>query len=108
LPVVPFLLGFLWLGLKRFTSAKTMRWMMVVYCTFYCLLGVLALAYSTRITLAGPRFPDLYGDGRLAATYRTAFRGETPANPNDIDPDVLYLLRRYEWRLAAKTSADRK
>lgn len=108
LPVVPFLLGFLWLGLKRFASAKTMRWMMVVYCTFYCLLGVLALAYSARLTLAGPRFPDLYGDGRLAATYRTAFRGETPANPNDIDPDVLYLLRRYEWRLATKTPADKK
>jgi len=108
LPVVPFLLGFCWLGLKRLASARTIRWLMVGYCTFYCLLGVRALAYSTRLTLAGPRFPDLYGDGRLAATYRMAFRGETPANPNDIDPDALYLLRRYEWRLSTKTPADKK
>ena len=57
---------------------------------------------STRLTFAGARFPDLDGDGRLRATYRTALRGEMPNNVNDINQDALYLLRRYEWRLAPK------
>jgi len=108
LPVLPLVMGYVLLGVIHYISAKGIRSIALCYFGVYCLMGVVALGYTTCITLAGPRFPDLYGDGRLAATYRTAFRGETPANPNDIDPDALYLLRRYEWRLATKTSAGKK
>jgi hypothetical protein len=63
---------------------------------------MVALGYSTRLTFAGSRFPELYGDGTLRATYRTALLGESPKNADDVSPDALYLLRRYEWRLASK------
>jgi len=102
LPVLPLLMGYAALGVIHYVPAGRIRAITVSYCAVYCLMGVLALGYTTRITLAGRRFPDLYGDGRLAATYRLALFGVAPKNANDIDQDALYLLRRYEWRV--KTS----
>jgi hypothetical protein len=102
LPVFPLLIGYVLIGLRRMVPPSLLQPVILAYCALFCLLGVAALAYSTRLTFAGSRFPDLYGDGRLGATYRTAFRGETPNNANDINQDALYLLRRYEWRLAPK------
>jgi hypothetical protein len=72
------------------------------YCSLYCLLGLVALGYSTRLTFAGRRFPDLYGDGTLRPTYRLVFLGEPPKNADDISQEAVYLLHRYEWRLARK------
>ena len=108
LPVLPFLMGYVWLGAMHFVPAEKMRAVSVGYCAFYCLVGVVALGYSTRITLAGPRFPDLYGDGRLTATYRMAFLGEIPRDAKAINQDALYLLRRYDWRLTATSHAEKK
>jgi hypothetical protein len=102
LPVLPLLIGYVLIGLKRMVPPSLLQPVIFTYCALFCLLGVVALAYSTRLTFAGARFPDLYGDGRLRATYRTALRGEMPNNVNDINQDALYLLRRYEWRLAPK------
>ena len=106
LPVLPFLMGYVWLGAMHFVPAEKIRAVSVGYCALFCLVGVAALGYSTRITLAGPRFPDLYGDGRLAATYRMAFQGEIPKDAKAIDQDALYLLRRYEWRLTTTRHAE--
>jgi len=102
LPVLPLLIGYVSIGLRRMIPPDRLQPAILAYCALFCLLGVAALAYSTRLTFAGARFPDLYGDGRLAATYRMAFRGGTPGEVNGINQDALYLLRRYEWRLAVK------
>lgn len=102
LPLIPLLMGYILLGLKRLLPFRTPRPIVLAYCSLYCLLGVGALGYSTRLTFAGHRFPDLYGDGRLADTYRVALLGERPRNAEDVSADALYLLRRYEWRLAPK------
>jgi hypothetical protein len=102
LPVFPFLMGYVLLGLRRMFSPHFMRPAIAAYCACFCLLGVLALGFSTRVTFAGPRFPDIYGDGNLRATYKLALRGEAPRSSNDVDPDALYLLRRYEWRVCSK------
>jgi hypothetical protein len=102
LPVLPLLMGYVLIGAKRLAPSRLLRPAIFGYCTVFCLLGMVALGYSTRLTFAGSRFPELYGDGTLRATYRTALLGESPKNADDVSPDALYLLRRYEWRLASK------
>ncbi len=102
LPVLPLLLGYVLIGARRMAPSHVLRPTLFVYCSLFCLLGMVALAYSTRLTFAGSRFPDLYGDGTLRATYRAALLREPPKNADDISPDALYLLRRYEWRLSSK------
>lgn len=102
LPVLPLLMGYILIGARRLVPARLLRPAIFAYCSIFCLLGIVALGYSTRLTFAGSRFPDLYGDGTLRATYRAALLGEPPKNADDIDPDSLYLLRRYEWRLGSK------
>jgi hypothetical protein len=101
-PVLPLLMGYVLMGARRLVPPRLMRPAIAAYCSVFCLLGIVALGYSTRLTFAGPRFPDLYGDGTLRATYRNAFLGEPPKNARDVDQDSLYLLRRYEWRLSRK------
>ena len=102
LPVLPFLMGYVLLGLRRMVSPGILRPLLVVYCSLFCMLGLLALAFSTRLTFAGARFPDIYGDGNFRDAYKIVLRGETPKNSDDVNQDALYLLRRYEWRAASK------
>jgi len=102
LPVLPLLMAYVLAGIKHIIPAHSLRPALIIYCSLFCLLGLVSLGYSTRLTFAGARFPDLFGDGTLRATYRLAFLGEPPTHPDDISPDALYLLRRYEWRLSPK------
>jgi hypothetical protein len=101
-PVLPLLMGYVLAGARRLAPSRVLRPAIFIYCSLFCLLGMIALGYSTRVTFAGSQFPDLYGDGTLRATYRNALLGEAPKNADDIDQDSLYLLRRYEWRLSSK------
>jgi hypothetical protein len=102
LPVLPLMMGLILIGARRLIPSRLLRPAIVAYCVVFCLLGMVALGYSTRLTFAGSKFPDLYGDGTLRATYRNAFLGESPKTKGDVDQDSLYLLRRYEWRLAPR------
>lgn len=97
LPFLPFLMGYTLLGLRRI-FLSCLRPAIFAYVCWFCLLGIAALAFSTRLTFAGPRFPDLYGDGNYRATYKFALQGEQPTGNAKIDPDALYLLRRFEPR----------
>ncbi len=98
LPFLPFLMGYTLLGLQRMFSSRTLRPAMFAYVCWFVLLGIAALAFSTRLTFAGPRFPDLYGDGNYRATYKFALLGEQPTGDAKIDPDALFLLQRFEPR----------
>lgn len=101
LPILPFLMGYTLLGLQRLIPGEMRKPILSVYGVYFCLLGIAALAFSTRLTFAGPRFADIYGDGHFRATYKFALQGEAPTNAGAIDADGLYLLRRYEWRAKA-------
>lgn len=106
LPLIPFLMGYALLGLKLVVPGSILKPMLFLYCAFFCLLGIAALAFSTRLTFAGPHFADMYGDGHFRATYKLALLGETPSRDGEIDPDGLYLLRRYEWRAQRRMILD--
>jgi len=61
----------------------------------YVAMGVVAMGYSTWITFSGPKFPERYGDGKLAATYRFFLLNQPPAQTEDLNPAALKVLRRY-------------
>lgn len=65
----------------------------LAYAALYALMGFAALAYSTRLTFAGPKFPYLYGDGTLTNSYLAHCTAGTPP----IDAGTLHLLQRYQW-----------
>lgn len=101
LPLLPFLMAYLWNGLKHLLPQSGLRPLRIVWCSGFCLLGIAALAYSTRLTFAGSRFPDIYGDGNFRAAYALVLRGEAPKD-GKVDQDAVDLLRRFEWRARAR------
>ena len=70
---------------------------MAIWAALFVVTGLLSLSYSTRISLSGNQFPEVYGsDERMKSTYRAAFgQGIEPA---ELDSDMLALLQRYERR----------
>lgn len=94
LPLLPLLMNYFYVGLKRLSSPSILTPAVWGHCSVFCLFGFLALAYSTRLTFSGSRFPELYGDGRLQSAYIVAAGGR-PADYKDVDTDAVYLLRRY-------------
>jgi hypothetical protein len=105
LPVIPLLIAYALIGLKQLISARKLRPMLAIYSVCFCALGAIALGYSTRLTFAGSNFGDLYRDGEFRGTYRAAFQPAVSTDPSGVNPDGLYLLRRYDWRLARSHGA---
>jgi hypothetical protein len=92
LPVMPFVFLAIWSGL---TSLRGLTPRVAsAYVVIFCVLGLLALGYSTWLTFSGPNFARRYGDGALQATYLT---GCSPAAAGAVNDRALELLRRYEW-----------
>jgi hypothetical protein len=95
LPVVPLIAGFVALGMIDAASHRCLRFVGFAACAWFVSAGLVAMAYSTRITWAGKRFPDLYGDGTLTPSYRAAFDGRANVAVNN---EAVVLLKRYDSR----------
>jgi len=96
LPVVPLLIGYLGLAIRQAIDRTLVAAAAATYCLAFVLIGAVALAFSTRISLAGPKFPDLYGDGSLRPSYCAAFQTCSGTYLADkVDPVVLHLLRTF-------------
>jgi len=100
LPVIPLLLAYLGLLVNRLSlivsRSSALRFLIILYLGWLSLTGLTALAYSTRISLAGPQFPELYGKGDFRQTYLAAYgKAHDPASVNE---DALELLKTYEPR----------
>jgi hypothetical protein len=94
LPVIPLLIAYTVLAVKSLRFPKAV---IAIYCIAYATLGFGVIAYSSRITFAGCKFADRYGDGTLRATYCAALRpcGDC-GDSNKVDAKVLRLLREYK------------
>ncbi len=103
LPVLPLIAGFVALAMIDAASHRYFRIVGPVMCAWFTLAGLVAMAYSTRISWAGKRFPDLYGDGTLTPSYRAAFLGQTNVMVNS---DAVILLKRYEPRAQKASPRD--
>ena len=94
LPVIPLLIAYSVLAVKNLRLPKAV---IMIYCVVFAILGFGVIAYSTRITFAGSKFPDRYGDGYLRPTYCAAFQtcGDR-ADPQKVSAKALRLLREYK------------
>ena len=96
LPVVPLLIGYAGLAIRRVIDRTPVAAAAAIYCSAFVLTGAVALAFSTRITFAGSKFPDVYGDGTLRPSYCAAFQTCSEAySADEVDPQVAKLLRTY-------------
>ena len=100
LPVIPIIVGYIALAMIDISSQRYIRLFGIAACAWFVVAGIIALIYSTRISLAGNRFPDLYGDGSLTPSYRAAFFGQTNSVVND---EAIFLLKRYDSRTKRAT-----
>ena len=102
LPALPLIAGFIAIALIDAGKLRCFKFVAVAMCVWFSIAGLAAIAYSTRISWAGTRrFADVYGDGNLSPTYRSAFLGQTNVLENS---EALLLLRRYDSR-AEKASS---
>jgi hypothetical protein len=98
LPVLPLL--FCWmLGAKCWSSQpRYIRSSLTAYGVIFLTLGAAALLFSTRLSLSGCAFPELYGDGKLRPTYQLAFGAPDLTPSVAVNSEALQVLRRYEHR----------
>ncbi len=96
-PVFPFLAAYAWLACTRVADRPLWRRAGQAYVAAFCLLGGIALLYSTRISLSGDRFGEVYGGGIYRGSYRAlnATRGEELSEAAPADPKLVQLIRRY-------------
>lgn len=105
---MPILLLLAWKIYEALTSIRRDRVRRVThllvcgYLLWYTTVGVVALAYSTRLTFSGDEFPYRYGDGTLGYTYEVAFEGT--GDVEQVRSDAMKLLVRYEPRVHPRWS----
>lgn len=102
IPVLPLCIGFLLAGAKRYSRTLPRQAAAAAYVAVFCIAGCGALAWTTRISFSSDRFPRMYGDGRLRATYEVAF-AQCPDETSraGVIPAAMDVLRRFEPRTAA-------
>jgi hypothetical protein len=93
LPVIPLLIAYSVLAVKRLKLPNSVG---AIYCIVFAILGLVAIAYSTRITFAGSTFPDRYGAGDLRPTYCAAFQSCWDSyDTRKVDTKILRILQDY-------------
>ena len=96
LPVIPLLAGYSEEPIRQAIKVGFPRGLVAAYVSAFTILGVAAIAYSTRISFAGPRFADLYGDGTLRPTYCVALRAcSGKFDEKAVDPESFRLLQTF-------------
>ncbi len=72
------------------------RFLSRAYLTGFFLFGLVALAFSTRISLSGREFSEVYGEGTTKMTYRYSFQNGKPVDWNRVNEDHVWILRIFE------------
>ena len=98
LPVLPFLLLFLYRGLSMVSYMGIHKLGLVLWLTIYGGMGFIALAYSTHLTFSGANFSDRYGGGAYKDMYTSAFSGREFVNDSKDMSLKFELLKLYEPR----------
>jgi hypothetical protein len=88
LPILPLVAAIIFKTLPR----RTNRYLLIAYCCLYCAMGLVSIAYCTRLTFAGPRFPELFGTREYEADYQQWMGSKVTGR---VDSVRLQLLNRY-------------
>jgi hypothetical protein len=98
LPVLPLMAITVMQAIEPWESRRPMRQVVTIYLVIYALAALVAAVYTTRITLAGRRFPELYGSGSTRQAYEDAW-GSPSSGPMD---EGTAVIRRYGMVSAPK------
>lgn len=93
-PILPLMFAELFSRAQPWTFTGWKKYAGVLYAAGYALMGLAALAYSTRITFSGREFPRRFGDDHLRATYEF-FYSDPQADRSRVNEAALELLQRY-------------
>jgi hypothetical protein len=97
LPLLPVLAVMLLTGADGLVSRwPAVRFASQSYLVGFLVLGIVAILFSTRISLSGKEFSDLYGDGTARMTYRFAFRNGKDVDMSQVSEGQVRLLRIFE------------
>ncbi len=104
IPVFPILVGYYWLVFQWAGRWRVIRWGAPVYLASYSVLGAVALAYSSWISLSGDSFPDRYAGGVYRESYQAAYgiRPQAGRETAGSDPQLVRLLQRYRFQWTPK------
>jgi hypothetical protein len=91
IPVLPLVTLLVFQAVMPLCHFKTIRAVTAVYLAFYALTALAAMAYTTRLTFAAGRFPNVYGD----ETARAAYHRAASTQPTDPTDDWVFVIRRY-------------
>jgi len=76
IPLFPFILCWLFLGVRGLKSLLGFELLRKTYVLGFVLVGFASLIYSTRVSFSGEQFPEVYGDQAIRSVYRAAFYGD--------------------------------
>ena len=94
LPIISLLVFKAILEIKK--RWPVIQWGSLLYLVVFFILGFVALFYSSRISLSGKDFSEVYGDGHARMTYRYAFQNGKDVDLTQVDEGQLLLLGIFE------------
>jgi len=92
MPILPLLLFHAVVTVRAFVKGPTSLWLVRAYLAFFTLGGIAALAYTTRISLSGDRFPTVYG--KAGGMVTPGYEAENPR----YNADAVEIFRRFDSR----------
>ena len=96
LPVIPLLIAYSGLSLRRLAQGEMARAFLQGYVVLFAIMGLVVLAGTTALSFSGPGFPDAYAYKEFRPTYCAAWHCQGGFDATKVDQDGLYLLRRYK------------
>jgi hypothetical protein len=96
LPVLPLVIGFAWISLRRLARYAVPRYAIYSYSAWAVFTGCVLLSSSTVISFSGPRIGDVYRTGVYDETYCAA-KLCGPRDPSRDRPTVLSPSGMSTW-----------
>jgi hypothetical protein len=104
IPVVPLVALYVSLALDGWWPGRWSKLPLATWAIWIVITGTVAITITTRTSLAGSDFPELYGDGSLRATYRVAFGIAHDGDMDDTSAETLHLLQQFDPRARRSTN----
>src|ERR1035437_1351297 len=95
LPVIPFLIAYSGVALRRLIQSKIVLYVFEGYVVIFAVMGLGTLAADTTVSLSGPGFADAYTNGRYHSTYCAVWHCKE-VDLAKVDLDALHLLHYYK------------
>ncbi len=97
IPMLPVIGLMMWVALSQIqVRLPRLRFAIGAYMLGVVGLGVVALIFSTRISLAGRQFSEVYGNGSAKMTYRYALDNGLPVEMDQVMMREVRLLQIFE------------